>query len=385
MSSIHADRGWLVIAFRLTVNGRLVQVRLYPGIRDTRDGQRSPLLKEIRELIHFKRWPELAARFSRCKQLQSFRMKEADRTTFREASERFLEHQGNINRPATVKFYRDIFQARIWSNDFADKPLKLIGASDIAALMAPTYQSGRQGQAAKVKRAISAVFSWARGERGADGEYLALDNPATRLKHSRVTSIDDIDPFTLEEIKAILSVTRIPIHRRIITVAFGAGLDPGENFGLKVADIDLAQRKIRVRQRFTRFGVGPVKNVRRVREVDMSEPVYRALREQVADIELRSPWLWARGPRGLPYNPQNFSRRAWKTILLRAQVKRRRFYQCRHTFATLLLRRGADWQYIADQMGHADLKMLSSVYLRWQPGKTPKPQHDLLEDLIASI
>jgi hypothetical protein len=51
MSSIHSDRGWLVIAFRLAVGGRSVQVRLYPGIRATRQGRRAPILKKIRDLI----------------------------------------------------------------------------------------------------------------------------------------------------------------------------------------------------------------------------------------------------------------------------------------------------------------------------------------------
>lgn len=384
MSSVHADRGWLFISFRLPIDNRLVQVRLYLSVRDTRDGRRSPIIKQVRELIQFKRWAELAEQFPRCKQLRSF-SKAQDLTTFRVASERFIEHQTHINRPATAQFYRSPLQKHIWPNDFAKKPLRLIGPSDIAALLAPIQQGEHPDQAGKVKRVISAVFNWARAERGSDGQYLALDNPATRIKRPQRARSDNIDPFSLEEIKAILTATRAPIHRRIITVAFGAGLDPGENFGLKVADIDLTQRKIRVRQRYTRFGVGPVKNLRRAREVDMSEPVYRALREQVAEIELRSPWLWARGPRALPYNPQNFSRRAWKRILERAKVKRRRFYQCRHTFATLLLRRGADWQYIADQMGHTDLEMLSTVYLRWQPGKTQKPERDLLEDLIVSI
>jgi integrase len=382
MSSVHADRGWLFVAFRLMINGRTVQVRLYPNIRDTRDGRRSPLLKDIRELIQFKRWAELAVHFPRCKHLQPFRALDPDRTTFRVASERFLAHQANVNQPATVRFYRNPLHAHIWPSEIADKPLKIIGPSDIAALIAPLQRSGRRDQAAKIKRTVAAVFNWARGEHADDGEYLVIDNPANRIRNPRGKSDHDIDPFTPDEIKAILANARAPVDRRIITVAFGAGLDPGENFGLKIADIDFAERKIKIRQRYTRFGVGPVKNARRAREVDMIEPVCRALREQVGKIELRSPWLWARGPQGLPYNPQNFSRRAWKAALKQAGVKHRRFYQCRHTFATLLLKQGAEWRYIADQMGHTNIDMLTKVYWRWQPGKTIKPDIDLLKDLI---
>jgi hypothetical protein len=72
MSSVHSDRGWLVIALRLRVNGRLVQVRLYPSIRATREGRRAPLLKKIRELVQMRQWRELAEMFPNCKQLEVY-------------------------------------------------------------------------------------------------------------------------------------------------------------------------------------------------------------------------------------------------------------------------------------------------------------------------
>ena len=383
-SSVHSDRGWLTIAFRLTVNDRVVQVRLYPGIRDTRDGRRSPEIKEIRDLIQYRQWPELAVRFPRCKALRPFRAPDKDRSTFRQVSERFLLHQGNINQPATVRFYEGILKAHIWPTDFADKALKLIGASDVAAISAPVYQAGHQAQAVNIRRTLSAVFLWARGERGDDGEYLVNDNPVSRTRRPVVDKKeDDIDPFTPDEIKLILSTAKAGWVRRFVMAAIGSGLEPGENFGLKIADLDFPARKIKVRQKFTRFGPGRLKNARRRREIDMSEPVYRALKEQVAAVELRSPWLWTRGIWREPYNPQNFTRRIWKNLLKRAGVKHRRFYQCRHTFATLLLRRGVDWQYVADQMGHVDLTMLTKVYWRWRPGTAPKPQFDVLSEALA--
>jgi integrase len=81
--------------------------------------------------------------------------------------------------------------------------------------------------------------------------------------------------------------------------------------------------------------------------------------------------------------PQTFSNKNWPKLLARAGVKHRRFYQCRHTFATLLLQAGADWQYVADQMGHANLKMLLDHYWKWRPGSTRKPQTDLLAGIIG--
>ena len=116
----------------------------------------------------------------------------------------------------------------------------------------------------------------------------------------------------------------------------------------------------------------------------MTEPVYRVLREHVAATELQSPWLWSIGKyRPEPHNPQRFSAKNWPAILKRAELNHREFYQCRHTFATLLLQGGADWQYVADQMGHADLTMLQKHYWKWRPGSTRTPLKDIIDEAFA--
>ena len=58
------------------------------------------------------------------------------------------------------------------------------------------------------------------------------------------------------------------------------------------------------------------------------------------------------------------------------------FYQCRHTFATLLLQGGAEWRYIADQMGHSDLTMLQRHYWKWRPGSIAKPSTDPIAEAL---
>jgi integrase len=64
-------------------------------------------------------------------------------------------------------------------------------------------------------------------------------------------------------------------------------------------------------------------------------------------------------------------------------VRHREFYQCRHSFATMLLSAGADWRYIADQMGHSDLTMLQKHYWKWRPGSVPKPLLDPFNDVLS--
>ena len=152
---------------------------------------------------------------------------------------------------------------------------------------------------------------------------------------------------------------------------------------MKRVNVDLSARIIRIRQTYSRRGPGGVKNPRSRRDVNMTEPVYRALREQLLDTELHSPWLWPISrsvPR--PHNPATFGHHQWTALLKRAGVKHRNLYQCRHTFATLLLQGGADWRYIADQMGHVDLTMLQKHYWKWRPGSISKPSIDPIADAL---
>jgi hypothetical protein len=216
MSSLHSDKGWLFIAFRL--GGR--QVRLYLGSRavDTRENMRAAAaaIKEVRELIAGRQWGALAERFPASKHLASFRaggrptLGDKDLTNFRQASEEFLAYQANINKRATIDFYRTILKTHLWGMPFADKPLKLIGVSDIAALYGPVAQRGHAPQAQNIRRVISAVFNWARGERGSDGEYLVADNPVTRTRPIIVErdEEDEVDPFTADEVERIIAACR---------------------------------------------------------------------------------------------------------------------------------------------------------------------------------
>jgi integrase len=164
--------------------------------------------------------------------------------------------QRNTNSPGTVDYYQRNLKVHVWSvAEFSDKPLKLIGATDVSNLFGPLRQRGHQAQAAHVRRIVSAVFNWARGERGADGEYLITDNPVSRTKPVKIDRPEDgIEPFTAAEARKIIAAAKPGWERRIVTVSLGAGLRPNECFGLKRANVDLGARVIRIRQTYSLHG-----------------------------------------------------------------------------------------------------------------------------------
>jgi integrase len=70
----------------------------------------------------------------------------------------------------------------------------------------------------------------------------------------------------------------------------------------------------------------------------------------------------------LPWKDDQAIRKiVWTPALKRADIKYRNPYQTRHTFAPMLLSRGENPMFVAQQMGHKDWGMIIKVYGRWIP------------------
>jgi integrase len=389
MGKVFANRGSLVASLSLPRDGKRIRWRLFFGFADTRENRRKAeaIRKDVQELIAGGRWADLAARFPDAKELDCFRVTPKSTPTFKAVAEKFLAQQVTLNAKGTSEYYRVLLEGHLYSFPIAEMPIRLVAASDIASLLGEIKNKGHVARANKVRIALSAVFNFAMAERGADAEYLVVDNPVRRTKPLKRTQDDEgtdepggVDPFTREEVARVIHAGRDGWERRLVTVALGTGMRPGETFGLKRADIDLSARTIRVRRSLSRFGVGAVKTLKSRRTVDMAPAVYEAIKEQLDQVQLRSDWVWPDlyHHKVRPHSPHNFSRRNWPAILKRAELTHREFYQCRHIFATLMLKAGADWQYIGDQMGHADLSMLQKFYWKWKPGKPIGPAPDVI-------
>jgi len=59
--------------------------------------------------------------------------------------------------------------------------------------------------------------------------------------------------------------------------------------------------------------------------------------------------------------------RAWKRVLLAAQVRYRMPEQLRHTFASTMLSRNAPLLYVQQQSGWRSASVLLRTYARWMP------------------
>jgi integrase len=235
----------------------------------------------------------------------------------------------------------------------------------------------------KMRRALFSIFSVA------VRRHLADDNPVAFTDALPREDEPEVNPFSAEDAKAVIEAVSGQ-ERALITVLIGSGLRPSEALGLRRSNVDFDSRKIHVRKAKTalgeagRRGDGNLKTKRSRRSVDMEGIVAEALNEQIKRVQLRSNFVFPNA-KGGPMDAHNFVNRRWKQILKSAGVEYRTLYQCRHTFARLLLDRGLEVQYIADQLGHRDLQMLIRHYGRWMPGRSTRPDRTAIGEALGFV
>lgn len=191
-------------------------------------------------------------------------------------------------------------------------------------------------------------------------------SPYLGIKSLKVPKTD-VEPFNLQEVLQILSTVREDF-RPYYTVRFFSGMRTAEIDGLQWKYVDFERRQILIRETWVAGKLDYTKNDGSQREIDMSGPVYEALREQHRQSGSELFVFCTR--KGTPHEYRNISNRVWYPLLGHLGLRKRRPYQSRHTAATLWLAAGENPEWIARQMGHTTTEMLFRVYSRYVPNLT---------------
>ncbi len=167
-----------------------------------------------------------------------------------------------------------------------------------------------------------------------------------------------IDPFNLEEVKALIKNASSLRLKAFLAVAFFTGLRTGEQLALLWSDIDFENKKIHIDKSLNISGaITSPKNKPSVREVDLLEPVEKILKELKASEPANKKMIFL----SVPKRTQEFQK-AFKALLKALNLKDRKLYTTRHTFASLMLSQGEEAMWVSKTLGHKDLNTTYGTY-----------------------
>jgi integrase len=220
----------------------------------------------------------------------------------------------------------------------------------------------------------------------------AFRNPAERMgKFNKKKAGKRINPLTREEVQVMLdkAETNFAHYYPLFLCAPRAGLRKGELLALKGIDLDFNGRFIVVQRTFYRGRITTPKNGA-TRPVDMSKNLAAVLndllsrkraaalrkemekpageRKDAATVvnEVMEDWLFTT-PQGTQLDPSNIQK-IFNKLLTAAKLRRVRFHDLRHTFASLLIQQGESLAYIRDQLGHSSINVTVDTYGHLVPG-----------------
>jgi integrase len=321
------------------------------------------------------------------------------RVTFEDYGQWWLENhaRGSI-KDSTYREYEAALKNHLIPV-FGPKPLAKIGRKEVKELIARKKQ---EGFSSSTIRNILAPL------RGMYNEAIENEdahfNPASNLgKINKKQPGAPINPLTGEEVGMLLEKAeeKNPDLYPLLLCAARTGMRQGELIALKGTDVDFHGRFIEVNRTLSRGKITLPKS-NKTRRVDMSGQLTGVLqdlmskrkalalrkemekpsgeRRSAAEVtgEIMEGWLFTT-PIGTQLDPSNL-RKAFNRLLDLAELRRVRFHDVRHSFASLLIGHGESLAYIRDQLGHSSIQITVDVYGHLTPGGN-RQAVDRLDDM----
>lgn len=251
---------------------------------------------------------------------------------------------------------------------FGEKEVSHITKADVMSFRSTLGKvKGRNGNTSLSAKTINRIIQVLGQILSEAADRFEFTNPVDKVKRLKQKKVD-IQPFSMNEVRMIISSVR-PDYRNYLTCRFFTGMRTGEINGLLWKYVDFERRQILVRESLVKGEMDETKTIGSVREIDMSLPVYEALKAQHAVTGKFSKFVFC-NRKGEPIDLDNFTNRIWYPLLAELKLDRRRPYQTRHTAATLWMGAGENPEWVARQLGHSNTLMLFSVYSRYVPNLT---------------
>lgn len=188
----------------------------------------------------------------------------------------------------------------------------------------------------------------------------------------------EIEPLTTDEVPLFLQtvIDKAPYYYSFFLAAIHTGMRSGELKGLQWGDIDFQKMFAIVRRSIDTKGRINGTKTNQIRKVDLSDSLLHELKllkqRRVNEWKARDngtlpEWIFCT-QEGTPLDTQNVKNRVFFRCLESAGIRRIRFHDLRHTYASLLIQNGESMKYVQEQLGHSSIKVTMDIYAHLIPG-----------------
>jgi integrase len=230
---------------------------------------------------------------------------------------------------------------------------------------------------AVLRRALQFAVDW---------KYIPVNPASSRMraaKRHQVNELSKIRFLTPPEARTFLKAVRGDRYEALYVLAITTGMRQGELLGLQWPDLDLDAGKLTIFRSLHRtkrrrdpeddvpwFQFRHPKTTGSRRTLDIPPVTVEAMREHsakqkvqrlLADTSWQEQKLVFTTRLGTPVDTTNVLHR-FHQILENAGLAKMRFYDLRHTHASLLIAEGVHPKKIAERLGHASIKLTMDLY-----------------------
>jgi len=190
---------------------------------------------------------------------------------------------------------------------------------------------------------LATFLSWAESRYGVKNHMSEVKKPKTRLQKTK------IEIWTKEDFEKFIAVVDDPTYKCLFTLAFYTGRRKGELLALSSNDVK--KDRINWDKSVTRKTFGDTPYAVTSTKADKSQelPLCKAARTAVEEYShIAGKTFYFGDNRPLA---ENTLRRAFDDYIQKAEVKRIRFHDLRHSFVSMLIHLGANFTVVADLIG----------------------------------
>ncbi|RDY78651.1 site-specific integrase [Helicobacter pylori] len=316
--------------------------------------------KSLKEILAFiKRLEAIKNANKRVKNAEKRTLKIQSKITILEALKRFLALKLGLKQ-TSLNSLENVFNSVFRNMDLKESDkLKKITKEKIAKYHEATLKHYKKNTIHNLNANLKSFLEFCEQE-GFMGKspYFAIT-----LKNAKEAKA--IEPFNLEEVKTLIENAPSLRLKAFLTVAFFTGLRTGEQLALMWEDIDFNEKKIVINKSLNELGqITTPKNKPSVREVDLLEPVEKILKELQASEPENKKFVFI----SMPKRTTMFQR-AFRALLKALNLKDRKLYTTRHTFASLMLSQGEEAMWVSKTLGHKDLNTTYKTYSHYIPNQ----------------